>query len=417
MSSTIKRQNHRIHPCNTARKTELLNFVISQNPARSILIVTSNDSKTIDVAQTKEITIVSDNDLAQPSETMYDIVISYDLPDKAIIYMTRYARAKEFAIILLGSEDQKNLYAIETLFGRTITQEPITGFEPNFGIAVEQKNKEEMAAQRAKREEERNAPRPKREFKPRRDDARPDFKREDRGPRDDKRPERKPYEGNKDDSRGEFKPRRDDARPEFKREDRGPRDDNRPARKPYEGNKTESKSSNPWDKKARPTEFLGKDENGKPIFGTKTRERNHYIDGTPRSDADKFAKTAYVNKPKFFGEHDKAKKNDEGKKPFNPERKPYEGKQAFNKDDKRPYEEKKPFGDKKPFADKKPYGDKKPFGEKKPYGDNKSYGEKKSYDSKPSYDRPKPAHTDTAPKRAPRRISVKSLKPSEDKQQ
>ncbi len=357
MSSTIKRQNHRMHPCNTTRKTELLNFVIAQNPARSILIVTTKDTKSIDLTQTKDITIVSDSDLVQPSETMYDIVISYDLPDKAIIYMTRYARAKEFAIILLGSEDQKNLYAIETLFGRTITQEPVTGFEPNFGIAVEQKNKEEMAAQRAKREEERANPRSaKRDFKPKRED-----------------------------SRGEFKPRRDDARPEFKREDRGPRDDNRPARKPYEGNKTESR--NPWDKKPRPTEFLGKDENGKPIFGTKTRERNHYIDGTPRSDADKFAKTAFVNKPKFFGEHDKSKKNDEGKKPFNPERKPYEGKKEFNKD------EKKPYGEKKPYTDKKPYNS-----------------------AKPSYDKPKPAQTDTTPKRVPRRISVKSLKPSEDKQ-
>ena len=382
MSSTIKRQNHRIHPCSTTRKTELLNFVISQNPARSILIVTANDTKAIDIAQTKEITLVSDSDLVQPSDTMYDIVISYDLPDKAIIYMTRYARAKEFAIILLGSEDQKHLYAIETLFGRTITQEPIAGFEPNFGIAVEQKNKEEMAAQRAKREEERSNPRSgKREFKPKREDSRGEFK-----PR-------------RDDSKSEFKPRRDDARPEFKREERAPRDDSRPARKPYEGNKTESKSSNPWEKnKAKPTQFLGKDENGKPIFGTKTRERNHYIDGTPRSDSEKFAKTAFVNKPKFFGEHDKSKKTDEGKKPFNPERKPYEGKKEFNKDEK------------------KPYGDKKPYGEKKPFGDKKPYGEKKPYDKKPSYDRPKPAQTDTAPKRAPRRINVKSLKPSEDKQ-
>ncbi|MDQ1298064.1 MAG: hypothetical protein QG558_603 [Campylobacterota bacterium] len=328
MSSTIKRQNHRIHPCSTERKTQLLNFVISQNPARSILVVTAHDTKAIDVAQTKEITLVTDSDLVQPSEAMYDIVISYDLPDKAIIYMTRYARAKEFAIILLGAEDQKNLYAIETLFGRTITQETVAGFEPNFGIAVEQKNKEEMAAQRAKREEERANPSraPKREFKP-------------------------------------------------KREDRA-RDDSHPARKPYEGKKNEEKSSNSWEqKKKKPTQFLGNDENGKPIFGTKTRERNHYIDGTPRSDAEKFGKTAFVNKPKFFGEHDKSKKKDEAKKPFNPERKSYEGKPAFNKDEKKPYGEKKP-----------------------------------------SYNKPKPAHTDTAPKRAPRRINVKSLKPSEDKQ-
>lgn len=293
MSSTIKRQNHRIHPCSTERKTQLLNFVISQNPARSILVVTAKNTKAIDITQTKEIILVSDSDLVQPSQMMYDIVISYDLPEKAIIYMTRYARAREFAIILLGAEDQKHLYAIETLFGRTITQESVSGFEPNFGIAVEQKNKEEMAAQRAKREEERANP-----------------------------------------------------------------------SRPTKGKKNEEKSSNSWEqKKKKPTQFLGNDENGKPIFSTKTRDRNHYIDGTPRSESEKVAKTAFVNKPKFFGEHDKSKKN--------------EGKPSFNKDKKKPY------------------------------------GETKSSDSKPSYDRPKPAHTDTEPRRAPRRISVKSLKPKE----
>lgn len=139
MSSTIKRQNHRIHPCNASRKNELLSHLITQHSGKNILVITARNPEAISIPEARNITLLSDAALAQSPELTCDVLISYDLPEKAIVYMSRFARAREHALILLGAEDQKFLYGIETLLGRTIIQESISGFEPDFGIAVEQK--------------------------------------------------------------------------------------------------------------------------------------------------------------------------------------------------------------------------------------------------------------------------------------
>ena len=217
MSSEVQRKNHRIHPCNIERKNELLNFLITQYPEKQILIVTAKDPKSIEITASKNVTIVADADMKGSEKNQYDVLISYDLPEKAIIYMTRFAHAREHAIVLLGAEDQKNLYGIETLLGRTIIQEAIAGFEPSFGIAIDNQQKAEAKARRDARDEEEA------------------LKKEKWARKDKEKPK-----------------------------------------------------------------FLGKDENGKPIFEKKTRERNHYIDGTPRKDEEKSAKTQYSNKPVFF---------------------------------------------------------------------------------------------------------------------
>lgn len=337
MSLTIKRQNHRIHPCNASRKNELLSRLTAQYGDKKILIVTAGAIDQIIIPEGKNITFLNDEALAQAGDVACDVLISYDLPEKALVYMTRLAKSRDYALILMDAEEQKRLYGIETLLGRTIIQEVIPGFEPDFGIAAEKKSKEEAKARRAARDEEnaKRDARPKRDFKPRSDTDRSGTKRDDRGFRDDKRP------SNKD-----SKPR-----------------------------------------------FVGKDENGKPIFEGKTRERNHYIDGTPRSDAEKAQRTPYANKPKFFGDKTKSAEG---------EKKPYADKKSFG--------DKKPYGDKKAFGDKKPYGDKKAFGDKKPYSDKKSFGDKKTYDVKKSVETP------AEPKRPPRRITVKSFKPAEGKE-
>ncbi|MDO9208629.1 MAG: hypothetical protein Q7T91_10315, partial [Sulfuricurvum sp.] len=255
MSSEIQRKNHRIHPCNTERKNELLNFLLPQYADKKVLILTAQNPKNIQITESANVTIATDDELIASEKSTYDVLISYDLPEKAILYMTRFAHAREIALILLGDEDQKNLYGIETLLGRTIIQEPIAGFEPSFGIAVEQKSKAEALARRVAREEEAAS-------------------KGDRWAKKDK------------------------------------------------GN----------------SEFLGRDENGKPMFAKKSRDRNHYIDGTPRQEEEKSAQTRYANKPVFF---------DDERKKFNTpkpagERKPYGDKKPFDKDAK------KPFGDKKP---------------------------------------------------------------------
>lgn len=380
----LKRQNHRIHPCTATRKNDLLNHLIRQYAGKSILVVTAGDPTHISVTESGSITLMSDLLLAQSPDLTCDILISYDLPDKAILYMSRFARAREYALILLGAEDQKFLYPIETLLGRTITQETLSGFEPDFGIAVEQKSKEEAKARREEREARaqsgsKERPRaPKRDDKPRRDD-------------------------------------RGDKRPDFKREERGGKDEARPPKKPF----SDGKKTGSFDKKSSKPRFIGKDENGKAIFEGKTRERNHYIDGTPRSDAEKAARTPYVSKPKFF---DKDKQNTEKARSSDSEKAPYSGENPTN-DGKKPYG-KKPYDAKKPFdKDKKPYDGKKSFGDrdKKPYGDTKKpYGDKKPYDksaksTKPSSDYAKSPQSEvTAPKRPPRRINVKSLTPPKE---
>lgn len=361
MSLTIKRQNHRIHPCNVSRKNELLSHLAGLYGDKKIVVVTAGSTETITLPKAADITVIDDETLARSGDLACDILISYDLPEKALVYMARIAKSRDYALILMDNEEQKRLYGIETLLGRTIIQEVIAGFEPDFGIAAEKKSKEEAKARRAARDDEnaKRDARPKRDFKPR-----SDTRREETGEfRDNKRPPRKPYSSQED-----------------KQQDR-------PAKK---------------DQKPR---FLGKDENGKPIFEGKTRERNHYIDGTPRTDAEKAQRTPYANKPKFFGDKpkntDKSKGTEGGKKP-------YGEKKSFG--DKKPEGEKKPYGEKKSFGDKKGFGDKKPYGDKKSYGDKKPFGEKKPYDAKKSSDAP------SEPKRPPRRITVKSLKPAEGKE-
>lgn len=319
MSSEIQRKNHRIHPCNSDKKIELLNFLIAQHPEKNILIISTNPLKEMKVS--KNVTFITDQEMQKSEKNSYEILISYDLPEKAIIYMSRFAHAKEMALILLGSEDQKHLYAIETLLGRTIIQEAIAGYEPSFGIAVDNQHKAEAKARRAAREEE------------------------------------------------------------------------------------EALKAAKWAKKEKEKpKFLGKDANGKPIFEKKSRERNHYIDGTPRKDEEKFTQTPFKSKPVFFNEKGNSATKDasrgENKKPYKP----------------KPEGEKKEFGEKKPYDAKKSFGEKKSYGEKKPYGERKPYGEKKPYDAKKSFDNKPAAKVDTTPARPPRRINVKSLKPADDKQ-
>lgn len=334
----LKRQNHRIHPCTGARKNDLLNHLIGQYAGKSILIVAAGDLAQLNTPENADVILTTDLLLAQSPELKCDVVISYNLPDKAIIYMSRFARAREYALILLGAEDQKLLYPIETLLGRTITQEAISGFEPDFGIAVEQKSKEEAKARREEREVKAQSSSKDRLKAPGRDNK------------------MRPSDKN-------------DRRPDFKRDERGGKEETRPVKKPF----SEDKKQGGFGKKSAKPRFIGKDENGKPIFEGKTRERNHYHDGTPRSDAEKAARTPYSSKPKFFG-------NDK-------------------KDSDKPREDKKPY-EKKPFdKDKKPYEGKKPY--------DKS--------AKPSSNRPKPVQSEpAAPKRPPRRINVKSLKPPKE---
>ncbi|MGB5965345.1 MAG: DEAD/DEAH box helicase, partial [Sulfurimonadaceae bacterium] len=121
-------------------------------------------------------------------------------------------------------------------------------------------------------------------------------------------------------------------------------------------------------KAKKESKYLGKDEDGKPIFSGKTQERNHRYDGTPRTDDEKRENPRY--KAKKSSDNKPWDKKDGDKKPF--EKKPWDNKGG----DKKPWDKKD--GDKKPW-DKDNRGDKKPWDKKD--GDKKPF-EKKSWDKK-----------------------------------
>lgn len=222
---TVKRHNHRVHPCDRERKPELLNLLFAQYAGQSILVVTANDPEPLQEMVTGEnITVISDTALADAPELMGDLLISYDLPTSADAYLARLGHAKTHALILLDAQEQKGLYPIETLLGRTTMQETISGFEPAPLSTPERQQKAFKAGQ------------------------------------------------------------------DRKRDNKTVRDDKRPSRRSASDEKVVGKSDK-WAKKERqPSRYMGKDENGKPIFSDKTRERNHRYDGTPKDDADKAAK-------------------------------------------------------------------------------------------------------------------------------
>ncbi len=231
MSSTatlLKRHNHRVHPCKPEQKQKLLNLLLTQNANKTILVVASDTTGIINnVEDAKNTTIISDENLAKSPELKCELLISYDLPQKAIIYMARIARTSEFALILLDPQEQTLLYPIETLTGRTLMQETIPGFET---------------------------------VAPKAEPIKKEFK-----PRDDKK---------------EYKPRNTEGRGDKKYGDKPDRDDKYPAKKPYNKDAGKSKS---WENKEKKTsKFLGKDENGKAIFSGKSGDRNHRHDGTPK---------------------------------------------------------------------------------------------------------------------------------------
>jgi len=241
--STLKRHNHRIHPCKTEQKQELLELLISKNSDKTILVITANDSEVISKAE--NVTLLNDDDLAKLPDLTCELLISYNLPQKAIVYMSRIARTTSHALILLDPAEQSLVYPIETLLGRTLMQENIEGFETIVQKAVPIKK----------------------EFKPR--------SNEERG-------EKKEYKQKSNDFKAEkkeYKPRNNEERGEKKYADKPARDEKRPAKKPY--NKDASKS-NSWDKKKKSSQYLGKDENGKALFSGKTGDRNHRHDGTPK---------------------------------------------------------------------------------------------------------------------------------------
>ena len=236
-TSSIKPTNHRVYPCPNDKKLSLLKQIILENKDSKIIIVSSQDTSSIkeSLIDATNVEVLNDNALFKDETLKCDLLISLDLPQKAILYIQRLSRTTSKAFLILNESEQKLLYPIETLLGRVIKQEIVEGFE------YEKKEKKET--------------KPKAKQMSKQDIKDVAKKRYDEGTRDPNEPKK------------EFKKPQGD-----KKFDKPKRDDNK---------------AKQWEKKKKtPNKFLGKDEKGKAQFSGKSGERNHRHDGTPKDKYD-----------------------------------------------------------------------------------------------------------------------------------
>lgn len=149
-STTIKRHNHRVHPCETARKQDLLKELIGLYEGKSILVVSEANSSTTQIEE-KNLTLSNDAELAKMDKTSWDVLISFDLPVESELYLKRLEYAKEMALILVDEKEQTSLYPIEQLLGKNIKQETIKGYE------VKKATKKEFIKHRPTESQKRSA--------------------------------------------------------------------------------------------------------------------------------------------------------------------------------------------------------------------------------------------------------------------
>ena len=184
--SSIKPNNHKIHPCISECKVALCLAIISKNKNKNIIITTAGDTKVLeDEISFENVKIFTDKDLIQNNKESCELLISFDLPNKAIIYDARLVHTSSNAILLLSKNEQVLLYPIETLFGRVIKQEIIEGYEEpkdekddDKKTHIKTMTKDQIKEVAKKRYEKSTMPQEKKEY----DDKKPVYKKTDKKP-------------------------------------------------------------------------------------------------------------------------------------------------------------------------------------------------------------------------------------------
>ena len=169
---SIKPNNHKVHPCANERKIPLIKAIISKNEDKEIIITTSGDTTELkSEISAKNVRIFTDKELVKDENLSCEMLISYDLPKKAIIYMAKLSHTTSQALLILNKSEQNLLYSIETLLGRVIKQEIIEGYEePKPEQADEKKpyikkmTKDQIKEEAKKRYEDSTQEKPKKEY-------------------------------------------------------------------------------------------------------------------------------------------------------------------------------------------------------------------------------------------------------------
>jgi len=127
INHTIKRYNHRMHPCSTSKKQDLLKHLVDLYQDKSILVISDANTKATEI-EDKNMTLCDDDALKSMGDRKWDVVISFDLPKDPQDYVKRLSFANIMALIIADEREQGTLFLIETLLGKNLTRESIEGF-------------------------------------------------------------------------------------------------------------------------------------------------------------------------------------------------------------------------------------------------------------------------------------------------
>lgn len=126
---SIKHNKHRAYPVNTDKKIALLQHLVNENSSKSIIIVSAEENSEIKEAIiAQNVNIIDDRTLYKDKELKADLLISFDVPTKSIVYISRLSHSTDAAIVLLSKDEESLLHPVETLLGRAIKQEVLAEY-------------------------------------------------------------------------------------------------------------------------------------------------------------------------------------------------------------------------------------------------------------------------------------------------
>ena len=126
---SIKHNKHRAYPVNTDKKLALLQHLLSSHTSKSIIVVSAEENSEIKEAiDAQNVTVLDDKTLYKDKDLKADLLISFDVPEKSIVYISRLSHSTDAAMVLLSKDEETLLYSVETLLGRAIKQEVLAEF-------------------------------------------------------------------------------------------------------------------------------------------------------------------------------------------------------------------------------------------------------------------------------------------------